>query len=110
MDTLSHRSFSKDSATQSAVAVLEQELTLPRSPLPPSAAPRFASPGNVALAGEKVVDGGDNIYRRTGVELTTLMQQYFHNAFSFFLVDDVIQAGDHSNAQHVFALCCGKRE
>jgi hypothetical protein len=92
------------------VAVLAQELKLPRSPLPPSAAPRFASPGNVALAGEKVVDGGNNIYRRTGVELTTLMQQYFHNAFSFFLVDDVVQAGDHSNAQHVFALCCGKRE
>jgi hypothetical protein len=104
------QTLSKGPATPPVVAVLEQRLTVPRSPLPPSSAPRFASPGNVALAGEKVVDGGAKIYRRTGVELTTLMQQYFHNALSFSLVDDVVQAGFHSNAQHIFALCCGKRE
>jgi hypothetical protein len=50
------------------------------------------------------------IYRRTGVELKALMERFFQNVFVFSMVDDVAQPGIQPNAQHVFALSCGKKE
>jgi hypothetical protein len=50
------------------------------------------------------------IYRRTGAELKALMERFFQNVFVFSMVDDVAQAGIQPNAQHVFALSCGKKD
>jgi hypothetical protein len=48
-------------------------------------------------------------YRRTGAELKSLMERFFQNVFVFSMVDDVAQPGIQPNAQHVFALGCGKK-
>ena len=48
------------------------------------------------------------IYRRAGAELQALMARFFQNVFIFSMIDDVAQPGIHANAQHVFALGCGK--
>ena len=50
------------------------------------------------------------IYRRTGAELKALMERFFQNVFVFSMVDDVAQPGIQPNAQHVFALSCGKKD
>jgi hypothetical protein len=49
------------------------------------------------------------IYRRTGAELKNLMARFFQNVFVFSMVDDVAQPGIQPNAQHLFALGCGKK-
>jgi hypothetical protein len=53
--------------------------------------------------------GQARIYRRTGAELKALMERFFQNVFLFSMVDDVAQPGIQPNAQHVFALSCGKK-
>ena len=50
------------------------------------------------------------IYRRTGAELKALMERFFQNVFVFSMVDNVAQPGIQPNAQHVFALSCGKKD
>ena len=50
------------------------------------------------------------IYRRTGAELKALMERFFQNVFLFSMVDDIAQPGIQPNAQHVFALSCGKKD
>ena len=50
------------------------------------------------------------IYRRTGQELNALMERFFQNVFVFSMVDDVAQPGIRPNAQHLFALSCGKKD
>ena len=54
--------------------------------------------------------GRARIYRRTGAELKALMERFFQNVFMFSMVDDVAQPGIQPNAQHVFALSCGKKD
>ena len=54
--------------------------------------------------------GQAGIYRRTGAELKALMERFFQNVFLFSMVDDVAQPGIQPNAQHVFALSCGKKD
>ena len=49
------------------------------------------------------------IYRRTGAELKALTERFFQNVFLFSMIDDVVQPGIAPNAQHVFALSCGKK-
>ncbi len=49
------------------------------------------------------------IYRRTGAELKALTERFFHNVFMFSMVDDVAQPGIQPNAEHIFALSCGKK-
>ncbi len=50
------------------------------------------------------------IYRRTGAELKALTERFFQNVFMFSMVDDVAQPGIQPNAQHIFALSCGKKD
>jgi SAM-dependent methyltransferase len=50
------------------------------------------------------------IYRRTGAELKALMGRFFQNVFVFSMVNDAAQPGIQRNAQHVFALSCGKKD
>jgi len=50
------------------------------------------------------------IHRRTGAELSALMERFFQNVFLFSIVDDVAQPGIQPDAQHVFALSCGKKD
>ena len=38
------------------------------------------------------------------------MERFFQNVFMFSMVDDVAQPGIQPNAQHVFALSCGKKD
>jgi hypothetical protein len=50
------------------------------------------------------------IYRRTGAELKALTERFFHNVFMFSMVDDIAQPGIRPNAEHIFALSCGKKD
>ena len=50
------------------------------------------------------------IYRRTGAELKALTERFFHNVFMFSMVDDIAQPGMQPNAEHIFALSCGKKD
>jgi hypothetical protein len=54
--------------------------------------------------------GEAKIYRRTGAELKALMERFFQNVFLFSMVDGAAQPGIQPNAQHVFALSCGKKD
>jgi hypothetical protein len=54
--------------------------------------------------------GEARVYRRTGAELKALMECFFENVFVFSIVGDVAQPGIQPNAQHVFALSCGKKD
>jgi hypothetical protein len=49
------------------------------------------------------------VYRRSGEELVALMKQYFHNVFGFSLIEQSVRSGIYRDAQHVFALGCGKK-
>jgi hypothetical protein len=96
-------------AHPSAAARLQQQILPPRSTARQSL---LAKPSRLAetldSTGEAVASGGMKVYRRTGEELTALMQQQFHNVFPFSMIDDVVQPGIHPNAQHAFVLGCGK--
>jgi len=50
------------------------------------------------------------IYRRAGAELQALMARFFQTVFIFSVIDDTAQSGIHANAQHIFALGCGKKD
>jgi hypothetical protein len=63
----------------------------------------------LAAGNPRSVHGQARIYRRTGAELKALMERFFQNVFVFSMVDDVAQPGIQPNAQHVFALSCGKK-
>jgi hypothetical protein len=63
----------------------------------------------LAAANPRSARGQARIYRRTGAELKALMERFFQNVFVFSMVDDVAQPGIQPNAQHVFALSCGKK-
>jgi hypothetical protein len=57
----------------------------------------------VALPGEM------KKYWRTPEEVKALAERYFYSVFIFSMIDSGFQPGLHANAQHVFALGCGKR-
>jgi hypothetical protein len=63
----------------------------------------------LAAGNPRSVHGQARIYRRTGAELKALMERFFQNVFVFSMVDNVAQPGIQPNAQHVFALSCGKK-
>jgi hypothetical protein len=63
----------------------------------------------LAAGNPRSARGQARIYRRTGAELKALMERFFQNVFIFSMVDDVAQPGIQPNAQHVFALSCGKK-
>lgn len=46
---------------------------------------------------------------KSGPELKTLFQQYFHNVFLFSMNDEVVHTGFASMAHYVMVLCCGKK-
>jgi hypothetical protein len=50
------------------------------------------------------------IFRRTGAELKALTERFFHNVFMFSMVDDIAQPGIQPDAEHIFALSCGKKD
>jgi hypothetical protein len=64
----------------------------------------------LAAGNPRSARGQARIYRRTGAELKALMERFFQNVFMFSMVDDVAQPGIQPNAQHVFALSCGKKD
>jgi hypothetical protein len=64
----------------------------------------------LAAANPRSARGQARVYRRTGAELKALMERFFQNVFVFSMVDDVAQPGIQQNAQHVFALGCGKKD
>jgi hypothetical protein len=64
----------------------------------------------LAAGNPRSARGQARIYRRTGAELKALMERFFQNVFVFSMVGDVAQPGIQPNAQHVFALSCGKKD
>jgi hypothetical protein len=54
--------------------------------------------------------GDARVYRRSGAELKTLMDRFFHNVFMFSMIDEVALPGIQPNTQHVFALSCSKKK
>jgi hypothetical protein len=64
----------------------------------------------LAAGNPRSARGQARIYRRTGAELKALMERFFQNVFVFSIVDDIAQPGIQPNAQHVFALSCGKKD
>ena len=64
----------------------------------------------LAAGNPRSARGQARIHRRTGPELKALMERFFQNVFLFSMVDDVAQPGIQPNAQHVFALSCGKKD
>jgi hypothetical protein len=64
----------------------------------------------LAAGNPRSARGQVRIYRRTGAELKALMERFFQNVFMFSMVDDITQPGIQPDAQHVFALSCGKKD
>jgi hypothetical protein len=64
----------------------------------------------LAAGNPRSARGRARIHRRTGAELKALMERFFQNVFVFSMVDDAAQPGIQPNAQHVFALSCGKKD
>jgi hypothetical protein len=64
----------------------------------------------LAAGNTRSTHGEARVYRRTGPELKALMERFFQNVFVFSMVEDVAQPGIQPNAQHVFALSCGKKD
>jgi SAM-dependent methyltransferase len=46
---------------------------------------------------------------KSGPELKSLMEEYFHNVFLFSMNDEVVHTGFHKMANYVFAIGAGKR-
>jgi hypothetical protein len=70
---------------------------------------RLPHAGGLAAGDPRSAPGEARVYRRTGAELKALMERFFHNVFVFSMVDDAALPGIQPNAQHVFALSCGKK-
>jgi hypothetical protein len=49
------------------------------------------------------------VFPRSGAELKTLLERYFHAVFLFSMSDEIIRAGADPMSQYVFALCCSKK-
>jgi Methyltransferase domain len=49
------------------------------------------------------------VFPRSGAELKTLLERYFHTVFLFSMSDEIIRAGADPMSQYVFALCCSKK-
>ncbi|HWX84814.1 MAG TPA: hypothetical protein VNZ48_14555 [Xanthobacteraceae bacterium] len=75
----------------------------------PALSERLPQAEGLAARDPRSAPGEARVYRRTGAELKGLMERFFHNVFVFSMVDDLALPGIQPNAQHVFALCCGKR-
>ncbi len=59
----------------------------------------YASPGSKA----------GHINCKSGPDLKTLMEQFFHSVFLFSMNDEVIHTGYHKMAHYVIAVCAHKR-
>jgi cyclopropane fatty-acyl-phospholipid synthase-like methyltransferase len=46
---------------------------------------------------------------KTGIDLRSLMEEFFHNVFIFSMNDEVVHTGFYKMAHYLLALCCTKR-
>lgn len=46
---------------------------------------------------------------KSGSQLKTLLERYFHHVFVFSMNDEVVHTGFHPMAHYLLGLCCGKR-
>jgi len=46
---------------------------------------------------------------KSGAELKSLMERYFHNVFLFSMNDEVVHTGFYPMAHYLIAVCCGKK-
>jgi SAM-dependent methyltransferase len=83
----------------------------PRQSRAPSSAALEPRPQPVAFAagGPRALPTEPRTYWRTGAELKALMERFFQSVFIFSMIDNVMQPGIQANAQHIFALGCGKK-
>jgi 2-polyprenyl-3-methyl-5-hydroxy-6-metoxy-1,4-benzoquinol methylase len=46
---------------------------------------------------------------KSGVDLKSLLKNYFHNVFLFSMNDETVHTGFYPMAHYLIALCCGKK-
>jgi hypothetical protein len=93
-----------------AAALNPQDLSCRSTQRQPALAEEPPQADGLAAGNPRSARGQARIHRRTGPELKALMERFFQNVFLFSMVDDVAQPGIQPNAQHVFALSCGKKD
>ena len=99
-----------DTPVAIAAALNPQDLSCRSTQRQPALAEEPPQADGLAAGNPRSARGQARIYRRTGPELKALMERFFQNVFVFSMVDDVAQPGIQPNAQHVFALSCGKKD
>jgi len=102
-------SLGADSPAASAAPLNRQDLSCRATQRQSALAEGSPLADGLAAGNPRSARGQARIYRRTGAELKALMERFFQNVFVFSMVDDVAQPGIQPNAQHVFALGCGKK-
>jgi hypothetical protein len=99
-----------DTPVAIAAALNPQDLSCRSTQRQPALAEEPPQADGLAAGNPQSARGQARIHRRTGPELKALMERFFQNVFLFSMVDDVAQPGIQPNAQHVFALSCGKKD
>jgi len=99
-----------DAPVAIAAALNPQDLSCRSTQRQPALAEEPPQADGLAAGNPRSARGQARIHRRTGPELKALMERFFQNVFLFSMVDDVVQPGIQPNAQHVFALSCGKKD
>jgi 2-polyprenyl-3-methyl-5-hydroxy-6-metoxy-1,4-benzoquinol methylase len=46
---------------------------------------------------------------KSGIDLKSLLKNYFHNVFLFSMNDETVHTGFYPMAHYLIALCCGKK-
>ena len=96
--------------TPSAIATPLNRQDLPRRSMQRQPALSEQLAGGLAAVDPRLARGDARIHRRTGTELKAMMERFFQTVFMFSMIDDAAQPGILPNAQHVFALSCGKND
>ena len=47
---------------------------------------------------------------KSGDDMKTLLNRYFHNVFLFSMNDEMVHTGFSPMAHYLMALCCGKKD
>jgi hypothetical protein len=102
-------SLGAESPAATAAPLNRQDLSCRATQRQPALAEEPQLADGLVAGNPRSARGQAKIHRRTGAELKALMERFFQNVFVFSMVDDVAQPGVEPNAQHVFALACGKK-
>jgi hypothetical protein len=99
-----------DTSVAIAAPLNHQDLSCRSTQRQPALSEEPLQADGLAAGNPQSARGQARIYRRTGAELKALMERFFQNVFMFSMIDDITQPGIQPDAQHVFALSCGKKD